>query len=147
MADAKALKDQFALEIYIHLEDARNLENPGSDGLPLFFAIEGVEPDHLLQEGTVFSVGELRLQVLHTPGHTPGCVCFWLPYNKVLFSGDTLFQGTIGNLSFPTARPALMWPSLKKLAVLPPDTKVFPGHGGPTTIGQESWISNAEELF
>ncbi len=147
LADAKALKDEFSLEIYVHPEDTGNLEKPGSDGLPLFFSIDGVKPDHFLQEGMIISVGDLRLQVLHTPGHTPGCVCFWLPSNKVLFSGDTLFQGTIGNLSFPTARPSLMWPSLKKLAALPPDTRVYPGHGDSTTIGRESWITNAEELF
>ena len=147
LADAKALKDTFSLEIYVHPEDAGNLEKPGSDGLPLFFAIDGAKPDHFLQEGTMISVGKIRLQVLHTPGHTPGGVCFWLPEEKALFSGDTLFQGTIGNLSFPTARPELMWPSLKKLSTLPPDTKVFPGHGDATTIGQESWISNAQQFF
>jgi glyoxylase-like metal-dependent hydrolase (beta-lactamase superfamily II) len=64
-----------------------------------------------------------------------------------LFSGDTLFKGTIGNLSFSTARPALMWPSLAKLAALPPDTKVYPGHGDDTIIKNESWLNRAEEIF
>ncbi|MBS0615280.1 MAG: MBL fold metallo-hydrolase [Verrucomicrobia bacterium] len=147
IADSKALKDHFSLDIYVHPEDAGNLENPGSDGLPLLFDIDGVKPDHFLKDGMILTIGSLSLQVLDTPGHTPGCVCFWLPEQKILISGDTLFQGTIGNLSFPTARPSLMWSSLKKLASLPPDTHVIPGHGPPTTLSAESWISHAEEFF
>jgi glyoxylase-like metal-dependent hydrolase (beta-lactamase superfamily II) len=76
----------------------------------------------------MISVGKLQLQVIHTPGHSPGGVCFYLADQKTLISGDTLFRGTIGNLSFPTARPKLMWSSLKRLAQLPQDTKVYPGH-------------------
>ncbi len=87
------------------------------------------------------------IKVIHTPGHSPGGVCFYLPSEKILFSGDTLFRGTIGNLSLPTARPDLMWDSLKKLAALPPETKVYPGHGGPTTISAEKWIAHAKGKF
>lgn len=146
-AEVKAVKDHFSLQVYIHSEDAGNLERPGSDGLPLFFDIDTVCADHLLTEGMTLSVGKLQIHVLHTPGHTPGGVCFWLPAEKVLISGDTLFQGTIGSLRFPTARPALMWSSLKRLATLPPDTQVFPGHGPSTTIGDEDWIADAEHLI
>lgn len=140
-ADVAKLKKQLGVPLYVHREDAGNVESPGSDGLPLFFPIEGVKPDGFLSEGQKLAVGALEIIVIHTPGHTPGGVCFWIPEEKVLVSGDTLFHGTIGNLSFPTARPALMGESLKKLSKLPPDTRVIPGHGDETTIGAENWIS------
>ncbi len=147
IADAAKLKKETSAPIYVHAEDAGNLRDPGSDGLPLFFSVEGVEPDGLLEDNEVFNVGELKITVIHTPGHTPGGVCFWLEKEKVLISGDTLFRGTIGSLSFPTARPEKMWESLKKLASLPPETRLIPGHGSETTIGQEKWIAKAREIF
>jgi glyoxylase-like metal-dependent hydrolase (beta-lactamase superfamily II) len=147
LGEAALLKEQLNIPLYVHAEDAGNVENPGSDGLPLFFPVQGVKPDGFLKDGQKISVGSLEIEVIHTPGHTPGGVCFWLPQEKVLISGDTLFQGTIGNLSFPTARPALMWESLKKLAKLPPETRVIPGHGGETTIKNEQWIVHAKEKF
>ncbi len=141
IADIALLKEKLRVPVYIHREDAENLESPGADGLPLFFPVKGVKPDEYLQEGQVITLGELNIVVIHTPGHTPGGVCFYLAHEKTLISGDTLFRGTIGNLSFPTARPHLMGVSLKKLADLPKDTKVYPGHGEPTTIGREQWIA------
>ncbi len=142
-AEVALLKERLNIPVYVHKEDAGNLEDPGSDGLPLFFPISGVKPDGFLSDGQELEIGHLCIQVIHTPGHTPGGVCFYLPKERVLISGDTLFRGTIGNLSFPTARPALMWNSLKKLAALPEETKVYPGHGEPTTIGREKWIAQA----
>jgi glyoxylase-like metal-dependent hydrolase (beta-lactamase superfamily II) len=65
----------------------------------------------------------------------------------ILFSGDTLFKGSIGNLSFPTCRPDLMWDSLAKLAKLPSETIVYPGHGPSTTIGEENWLPYAKKYF
>lgn len=147
IADVADLKDNYPVPIYIHSLDAPNLQKPGSDGLPCWISIRGVVPDKMLKEGDVISVGHLDFHVIGSSGHTPGGVCFYSPKEKVLFSGDTLFKGTIGNLSFPTARPSEMWVSLSKLAQLPPETKVFPGHGPSTTIGQENWLKRAEEIF
>lgn len=148
IADVKQLKEKYQIPVYIHPLDASNLQKPGTDGLPCWIFISGVQPDVLLEEGMQVSIGELNFQVLHTPGHSPGCVCFYEPQQHILFSGDTLFKGTIGNLSFPTSQPALMWPSLAKLAQLPPHTRVFPGHGPSTTIGAESsWLLDAKNLF
>ncbi|WP_068471432.1 MBL fold metallo-hydrolase [Candidatus Protochlamydia phocaeensis] len=147
IADVGALKSFYHARVYIHSLDALNLEHPGSDGLPCWISIEGVQPDVLIEEGSLIQIGHLSFTVLHTPGHTPGGVCFYESKEAVLFSGDTLFKGTIGNLSFPTSQPALMWPSLAKLAQLPPQTKVYPGHGPATTIGAETWLPHAQELF
>lgn len=147
IADAAPIINIYGLKTYIHPLDAPNLEHPGSDGLPCWVSFKGVKPDVLLKEGDSIEAGHITLKVIHTPGHSPGGVCFYDSKNALLLSGDTLFKGTIGNLSFPTAQPDLMWPSLKKLAKLPPETKVFPGHGPATTIGQEGWLENAEQLF
>jgi hydroxyacylglutathione hydrolase len=147
IADASKFLKQYPLISAIHPLDAPNLQQPGIDKLPTWLDIEGVSPKQLLAEGDCISIGNLKAHVIHTPGHTPGGVCFYLPEQQLLFSGDTLFKGTIGNLSFPTANPELMWQSLQKIAKLPKETVVLPGHGGRTSIGEEPWLSRAEELF
>lgn len=147
IADVSCLLKKFSVSIMIHQDDAENLIRPGSDRLPCWIEIEGVKPTHLLQEGEILTIGASKATVITTPGHTPGGVCFYFPEEKLLFSGDTLFRGSIGNLSFPTARPLLMWKSLAKLDKLPPDTIILPGHGPSSTIGHESWLGRAEELF
>jgi len=137
IADVYALKQKTGARVYVHPLDAGNLIHPGSDKLPLYFPIHGVEPDGFLEDGQTLELGGLKIEVIHTPGHSPGCVCFYLREQKVLFSGDTLFQGCIGGLHLPTAQPTLMRKSLSKLAALPPDTRVIPGHGNETTIHKE----------
>ena len=75
--------------------------------------------------------------VLHTPGHTPGGVCYHFAADKLLLSGDTLFAGSIGRTDFPGGSMARMMDSLRSLMTLPDDTLVIPGHGGHTTIEDE----------
>lgn len=147
IAEASFFNDKYQAEIYIHPLDAGNLENPGSDGLPCWVPIPKVSPHHLIRDGDMITIGTLKFKVIHTPGHTPGGVCFYCKEHNTLLSGDTLFKGTIGSLSFPTARPRSMWDSLKKLAQLPSETRVFPGHGSSTKIGAETWLMDAENLF
>ena len=147
IADVATLKSKYKIPVYIHPDDAGNLEKPGSDGLPCWIDIPGVHPDFLLKEGKAISVGNLIFEVISTPGHTFGGVCFYCKEHQLLLSGDTLFKGTIGNLSFPTSSPKHMWESLKKLSKLPADTRVFPGHGPSTTIGAEPWLAYAENVF
>lgn len=147
IADTAKLKETYKIPVLIHPLDAPNLETPGADLLPCWIPFDGVHPTKLINEGDLLAVGNIQFQVIHTPGHSPGGVCFYCANEGILISGDTLFKGTIGNLSFPTSRPDLMWSSLDKLAKLPPATHVFPGHGPSTTIGNESWLPRAEELF
>lgn len=136
-ADAHALKEKTGAELYVHALDAPNLAQPGVDGLPIFIPIHPVQYDHLVKEGDVVHVGTIAFLVLHTPGHSPGGVCYYSSENNLLISGDTLFCGCIGNISFPTSSSEDMWKSLKKLGKLPPETKVVPGHGPDTTIAAE----------
>lgn len=147
IAEAANIKEKYDIPVYIHPLDLPNLESPGADGLPCWIEIKPLKPTNLIEEGFIINFGDLEFKVIHTPGHSPGCVCFYLEKENCLFSGDTLFKGTIGNLSFPTARPSLMWESLAKLSLLPPSTIVYPGHGLSTTIGNESWLKNAKETF
>jgi glyoxylase-like metal-dependent hydrolase (beta-lactamase superfamily II) len=134
--------------IRVHAADRKNLEKPGSDGLPNPLIIEPHLPHHLLKDGDLLMAGETSFQVLHTPGHTPGSVCFYSAEENLLISGDTLFKNSIGTISFPTANPDDMWPSLIKLAQLPEKTEVIPGHGEKTTIGKEKpMLLQAKEIF
>lgn len=148
IADVAKFKEAYHIPVYVHPLDAPNLEHPGADQLPCWIHIPPITPDTLVEEGMSIPVGELTFQVISTPGHSQGSVCYYEPNEHVLLSGDTLFQGTIGNLSFPTSRPALMWSSLEKLSHLPAATIVYPGHGPETTIGKEAqMLTHAKDLF
>lgn len=92
-------------------------------------------PDEDLAHGDVVRVGALAFDVIHAPGHSPGHVVFH--GSGALFAGDVLFAGSIGRTDLPMANPQHMHESLRKLAQLPPDTIVYPGHGDTTTIGEE----------
>lgn len=147
IADIAELKRKYPLPVWIHKLDTPNLENPGADLLPCWISLEHVKADHLLTDGEIVSIGKLDFEVIHTPGHSPGSICLYCKEHGLLISGDTLFKGTIGNLSFPTSQPDLMWNSLAKLAKLPPNTIVYPGHGSTTSIGKETWLGNAQKYF
>ncbi len=97
-----------------------------------------VSPDHLLDDGDEFELAGLSFRMIDTPGHTEGSCCYYIESEKVLISGDTLFEGSVGRTDLPTgSMKELMRSVNEKLAVLPDDTEVFPGHGGATTIGDE----------
>ncbi len=94
--------------------------------------------DEVIEDDAVIDVGRLRLRTIHTPGHTPGSMCFLLEGHPVLFSGDTLFPGGPGNTSYEGGDfPTIIESVDRKLFTLPPDTVVLPGHGDRTTIGAE----------
>jgi len=90
---------------------------------------------HTYGEGDTLEVAGLTLQVLHTPGHTPGCVC--LLCGDTLLSGDTLFAGTCGRTDLPGSSPMQMKQSLARLKALPGDYRVLPGHGHESTLEEE----------
>lgn len=96
--------------------------------------------DEILHDDSVIPVGRLRLHTMHTPGHTPGSMCFRLDHADVLFSGDTLFPGGVGNTTFEGGDFDTIIDSVvnRLFEPLPADTLVLPGHGAPTTIGTES---------
>ena len=123
--------------LYVGAGDEDALSNPqrnlsGWFGLGQEVVLKGAT---LLNEGDTISFGNETLTVLETPGHTPGCIC--LHSTEVLFSGDTLFQNSIGRLDFPGGDERAMVRSLQRLLDLPESTKVYSGHGPATTIGNE----------
>ncbi|MBI2672733.1 MBL fold metallo-hydrolase [Candidatus Woesearchaeota archaeon] len=98
--------------------------------------------DFYIKEADTLIVGGLKLKVIETPGHTKGSICLYEEKDKVIFTGDTLFKGTYGRTDFPGGDIAKIKESLRRLARLPKNVKVYPGHGEKTTIGEELyWLS------
>ncbi len=95
-------------------------------------------PDRLLKDGEIFAVGSVEFKVIATPGHTPGGICLWAEKEKALFTGDTLMRGGVGRTDFPGGSMQDEILSIRtKLLTLPPETRVYPGHGPITTIAEE----------
>lgn len=104
------------------------------------FALEGLASppaDRLLHGGDIIEVGSLRFEVIHTPGHSPGSISLYSRDEKAVFTGDTLFRGSIGSTDFLWGSHQDMMKSLDRLMELPDDTVAYPGHGEKTTIGTE----------
>jgi hydroxyacylglutathione hydrolase len=143
IGDLASVKKALSVPVYVHSLDKGNVEAPGSDGLP--YSV----PETAVDGGfrSVISFGECMAQVIETPGHTPGGVCFYFPKESILIAGDTLFDGSIGRIDLPTAEPEKMWQSLAKLAKLPEETRFYPGHGPDATIGGQTWLPQAKQLF
>ena len=98
----------------------------------------GVTPDELFRDGEEFVISGIRGKVIATPGHTGGSCCYYFEEDKILISGDTLFQESVGRTDFPTGSMGTLIRSIReRLLVLPEDVKVYPGHGPSTTIGYE----------
>ena len=116
-------------EVYIHQADANGA---GSQLFPLAGQVADLK---YYNEGDTLTLGSLTIQVLHTPGHSKGSVT--LQVGDVLFTGDTLFCGSCGRTDFPGGSYADMQRSLKRLADLPGDYRVYPGHEGSTTLDYE----------
>lgn len=97
-----------------------------------------IKPDKYLKDNEIIEAAGLKLRLIGTPGHTVGSCCYSFDDNKVLISGDTLFEGSVGRTDFPGGSSSTLVRSVKeKLFSLPDDTIVYPGHGAVTTIGDE----------
>ncbi len=94
-----------------------------------------------LEDGQTWTDGGLNYTVIGSPGHSPGSICFYFPTDGVLFSGDTLFQGTVGRTDLPGGDGQVLTKSLRKLAELPSETRIFPGHGPETRLDDEFRIN------
>ncbi len=125
----------------IHRSEARALTDPAVNLSAFFSFPESFEAaDMELDGGEKLKVGNIEVEVIHTPGHTPGGVCF--KAGSIVFTGDTLFEMSIGRTDFPGGDASLLLRSIReKLLTLDDDTRVFPGHGNPTSIGREKRIN------
>jgi len=130
------IKEKFHVPILIHEYDAHML-GESSKKIGRFFGFENSFPpaDTLLHENSLVKFGEIALKVVHTPGHSRGSIS--LLGEKEIFTGDTLFLGSIGRTDFPESSELDMRLSLKKLASLADHFVVYPGHGPMTKLGEE----------
>lgn len=129
--------------IYIHPDAELMLENAVMAAALWQISISTPPPgDILLADNQVIKVGNLSLDVLFTPGHAPGHVCFYLAEHHVLFAGDVLFQQSIGRTDLPGGDYNLLMRNIQdRILVLPDATAVLSGHGPATTIGQEKQLN------
>lgn len=133
--------NEFSVPVYIHSQDIPLLGNPTLNLSGLLISPYSVKSKvKALEDRQDIELDGIKLEVIHTPGHTPGGICLLMkkPDNKILFSGDTLFFQGIGRTDFPGADEAIIIKSIKeKLFKLDEDTVVYPGHGPSSTIGKE----------
>ncbi len=132
-----ALKSATGAPLMIHRQDAPMLIHLAASAAAWGLQAENSpEPDRLLEDGDSVTFGTITLQVLHTPGHTPGGISLYTP--GVVFVGDTLFAGSIGRTDFPGGDFDTLIDAIRtKLFILPDETVVYAGHMQKTTIGQE----------
>lgn len=135
-ADAE-LRDATGAPLMVHADDAELLLDSSINfSLMVGDPIDDLKADRLLQDGDEIAVGNLTLKVIHTPGHTRGCIC--LLTDGHLFSGDTLFAGSIGRTDlYGGDREAIERSLTERLLPLPDELKVHPGHGPETVLGDE----------
>ena len=137
VAAVAPLKRQYELKVALHKDDIRLLNAPDIFGLrPILGAEPCPEPDMVLNDGTVINIGNLKISVLHTPGHTPGSCCFYI--NNHCFCGDTVFEGSVGRTDLPGSDFNKLMRSIKtKILSLDDHTILLPGHGPTTSVGVE----------
>ena len=131
------LKKATEAEILIHSKDSAMLYDPNQN-LSIFSGdkIIATKADKLLEEGDIVQCGGIKLEVLHTPGHTPGGIS--LVTDKMIFTGDSLFCGSIGRTDFPGSSYQKLISSIKdKILTKEDDLIIYPGHGPSSTIGEE----------
>jgi glyoxylase-like metal-dependent hydrolase (beta-lactamase superfamily II) len=133
----KDLKKEYNIPVYVHKKDSSMLKDERLNFTKMMFK-NGVSlnADKFLEDGDTITLDNMKFEVIHTPGHTPGGIC--LKHKGVVFTGDTLFKGSIGRTDFPGGSYDQIIKSIKeKLMVLDDDTVVYPGHEGKSTIKQE----------
>ena len=123
-------------KVLLHQLDERKLQNPNSM-YPLPFTTQGRSADQYLTDGQTLRLGNQSVQVIHTPGHSPGHVAFYIPSEKVLIGGDLILMGAVGRTDFPDCSFKDLQSSLRTIMKLPGDTQLLPGHGHPTLLSEE----------
>lgn len=138
---ADTIFQEFGIAPEVHAADRHFVEDMNQQYLDMVgvpYPRPSVRVSHLLSDGDVVSFGSHELQVIHTPGHSQGGVVFYCGSEHVAFTGDTLFRMSYGRTDLPGGSWPQLQQSLQKLfTVLPPDTKVYPGHGPTTVMGEE----------
>lgn len=135
---AEALAEDFGVKIYAHEAEKETLSDSRKNVSWMVGAEECYHADEYVSDEQELDLAGFHIRVLHTPGHTEGGCCYYLPYEEVLFSGDTLFAQSVGRTDFPGGSMSQIVRSIKeKLMVLPEQTTVYPGHNDVTSIESE----------
>lgn len=138
MLAAQKVKEEFHIPIYAAEKEVSLLADARANLSAMWAQPVCIKPDILIKEGDVLDLCGFHITVIETPGHTIGGVCFYIPEEAVLLSGDTLFCGSFGRTDFPTGSMSVLARSIReKLFQLPNSTEVYPGHESSTTIGYE----------
>ena len=132
--------DKWGVELQMHKKDLPLLENAG--GVSKMYGFENYSgspyPLHFLEDGDIFSFGESELEVLFTPGHAPGHICFYSKKNNLIISGDVIFQMSIGRTDLPFGDYDTLIKSItEKIFPLPGETQIYCGHGATTVLSYE----------
>lgn len=131
-------KDIPGLKIVAGKAEEQMLGDPDFNMSRQWGGVTRIHPDIFVEDGDTLSCGSIEMTFLFTPGHSPGGICVYIPTWHTLFSGDTLFQGSVGRTDFPGCSFQKMKTAIReKLFTLPDETDVYPGHMGPTNIGWE----------
>lgn len=135
MLTAARVASAFGVPIYLHRDDAELPADGNKNAYTVFFGGDQVypSPDILLSDNDRLCFGSLSLDVLHTPGHTRGCVMFRT--EDALFTGDTLFDGGFGRTDLYGGNETALFASLRALRALPESLRIYPGHGGDAPLG------------
>ena len=133
------LRKHYGIPVYVGAEDQEMLGDADKNlSTGLFGKPMTLQADQLLKDKDQLELAGFSIQVFHTPGHTPGGCCFYFPEEQVLFSGDTLFCGSVGRTDFPGGSSSALVTSVRRLLKeLPAETEVYPGHENDTSIEQE----------
>lgn len=129
---------EYPVPVYVHEGDAETMTDVNLNQSRVYTGGYTFSKAQYLKDGQVLTLAGMEFQVLHTPGHTPGGACYYVEKESVLFSGDTLFQNSVGRTDFVNSSMSDLVRGIReKLFVLPDDVMVYPGHMGETTIGHE----------
>lgn len=134
-----ALVKEYSCPVYLHREAEPMLAGLPSQAIMMGMRFGEVpDVDGYIEDGEAISVGDLELRALYTPGHAPGHLAFHAPDEGLVIAGDALFAGSVGRVDLPGGDMRTLLESIEgKLLTLPDETRVLPGHGPETTIGQE----------
>ncbi len=131
-----SLKSTFDVPLGLHPADRELLLDGGGASWFGLAYVPSPPPDIALTEETTLTLGKFQIHVIHTPGHTPGSICLYVPEEAALFTGDTLFADSVGRTDLPGGDAHRLTESLRALASLPEETMLYPGHGPGATLAQ-----------
>lgn len=137
--EAASTAKEYGIKVYTHEATAEELKNPSINlSGDMFGDSKSYSADVFLKDDEEIDLAGLHVKCLFTPGHTPGGCCFYFPNEDIVFTGDTLFSGSVGRTDFPGGSMSQLVGAIKsKLMTLSDDTICYPGHNEPTTIGTE----------